>query len=551
MTTNSRAASAGAQNAEATAGMVPAERENLIPADDDAPVTAPEQTASRVEAPDEPAVPAERVEPEKVASEQEAKRAALLVRYREKQAQDRAAAKGSVRKVGAVGPAGDSDPDGEDGAGEDDGAAADADAGETQDDIEEERRELAERAANARGKGGKSPEQSDARPQGRAEARGKGAKVAPQAEDAADEEASVPDHVVLVVNGKPVKKTFAEAIALAQQAEAAQSIVEGVNIVDLAKRHRDAAKAAPVSENQRGDADPEHQRGKGKGAKAGGAKPASKASADSDGSDPEHQPAEDDPELLQEMEELTDQIQMGDRSEGAKALVRAFERLQSRDQGQGTPTQTAPAEIERIAVTALSKQRVNSEIQTALTRFGEDYPDIVNDELLADAGIAAVRKEIEKDLKALGVTEEAIRPVTRDTATMMKAYVDLRLAGHKVRTPDQIFGAAGKTLTDRFGFKPSAAAPAATNGAGRSNGAGRNGAGAGNGSQADTDTGRSTRSDQAQQDAIRARTDRKRALTPQPRAAGVRSQMPQAPKPLTAREILERQRVRQGYQRTM
>jgi hypothetical protein len=313
-----------------------------------------------------------------------------------------------------------------------------------------------------------------------------------------------------------------------------------------------------VSKLRPADADPENPpAAKPKGPKTNGA-----AAADSGKSDPEN-PPEDDAELLAEFEELADQIQVGDRAEGARALAKAIKLAQ--DKGligpQGTPTQTGEADIERQVSRVLTKERVTTEISSAIADLGKTYPDLVNDELLAESGMTAVRKEIVKDLKELGIEDEALKPIARNSEALLKAYVELRQAGRKVRSPGEIFRSAGEMVAKRFNLQPAegredepagqsprqpARQPAGRQANGSANGAANGGAGRSQ-QHTDTDTGRGARSDQAQQ----VRIERKRALTPQPRAAGVRSQMPKGPKPKTGMEILQDMRVARNFQRTM
>jgi hypothetical protein len=141
-----------------------------------------------------------------------------------------------------------------------------------------------------------------------------------------------------------------------------------------------------------------------------------------------------------ELEDLVDRIQIGDRTEGAQAIRQIMERSGgSRDIG---------AEVRRVH----AQDRVRGEIQSALTAFHERYPDLVQDDLVAQSGLTAIGREIEKDLKEMGVTDEALGRVRGNDGLMLQAYTEMRTAG-KGRPPEEIFGAVGDEMSKRYGFR--------------------------------------------------------------------------------------------------
>lgn len=142
-----------------------------------------------------------------------------------------------------------------------------------------------------------------------------------------------------------------------------------------------------------------------------------------------------------ELEEIADQIQVGDRTEGAQALNKLIERAGSR--------RDIGAEVRRVQ----RQDTVNAEIQTALKGFADRYPTILQDELLADSGMTVIRREIEKDLKELGADDEALKPIRGSTATMLRAYTEMRMAG-RGRAADEIFGVVGEEMRTRYNIRP-------------------------------------------------------------------------------------------------
>jgi hypothetical protein len=147
-----------------------------------------------------------------------------------------------------------------------------------------------------------------------------------------------------------------------------------------------------------------------------------------------------DEEIDAEMEELVNDIQVGDKTEGARALKKALAR------GTGDTRGAVRAELAAL--------KFEAENNAALQRFADKYPDLVQDEILGDAGQTAVRREIENDLKKIGVTDEVLAPVRGNTQLMVRGYTEARMRGAKVRSPDEIFDATGKVLSERFGLHP-------------------------------------------------------------------------------------------------
>jgi hypothetical protein len=151
-----------------------------------------------------------------------------------------------------------------------------------------------------------------------------------------------------------------------------------------------------------------------------------------------------DDEQLAELEDLVEQIQVGDRTEGAQAIRKIMERTAgSRDIG---------AEVRNVQ----ALDRAKAEVDEALAAFKERWPEMVSDELLAQSGLTVIRREIEKDLKReYGTTDEALEPVRENSAVMTQAYLKMRVDG-KGRPANEMFGVVGEILGRRFNIRPQA-----------------------------------------------------------------------------------------------
>jgi hypothetical protein len=151
---------------------------------------------------------------------------------------------------------------------------------------------------------------------------------------------------------------------------------------------------------------------------------------------------QDDDDLDAELEDIADQIQVGDRTEGARALKQVIDRARGSE------------DTRRTVRSELASMRFEAENSAALKRFADDYPDVAKDELLAEAGVTALRRELEQDLKKIGLKDEQLKPVRGDTHAMVRAHTEARMRGAKVRAPEEILSATGKVLSERFNIHP-------------------------------------------------------------------------------------------------
>jgi hypothetical protein len=138
------------------------------------------------------------------------------------------------------------------------------------------------------------------------------------------------------------------------------------------------------------------------------------------------------------IEQLVEQIQIGDASEGAHAVREIAKRFGP-----------DPQAIERVMRQSQARDRVVGEFNDALGDFNKKNPNIANDTLLAEAGMTAVRSEIAKDLKSLGVPDEELDRIKGDNNVMLGAYTTLRANGRQVRAPKELFGAVADNFRER------------------------------------------------------------------------------------------------------
>ncbi len=299
--------------------------------------------------------------------------------------------------------------------------------------------------------------------------------------------------VVLIVDGKQVKKSLSEVRALAQVGLA------GDNRLEEAKRLLREAQAMrappPPPEHQPGDVGSDSQRqdqSRGRG-------------------EPEHQPGKPlDPAKLKA---IVERIQVGDADDGSQALQELVDEISGGRQMDSD-------QIGTIVQDHLVKTQTQNEISSALNKFAAEWPEIAQDELLADAGKTVLRNELIADLKSVGLSDELIRPIRHDPAALAEAQRKLRMQGHKMRSYDQLLSAVGQTMSTRFGIKPAAAAAP-----------------------------RSQQQPPAPQTPApnAERLARKQAAPQQPRVAGVRQAVQQAPQPKTKRQVVEEMRAARGF----
>ena len=319
-----------------------------------------------------------------------------------------------------------------------------------------------------------------------------------------DEPKAAERTVMLVVDGKLEEVPLSEAIKLAQIAKASD------NRLEEAKRVvKEAREFLETSRGARSQDDPENPPAR------QAKKPHTQPDQSKGQSDPENPPAKRlDPEKLRQ---ITERIQVGDADEGASAMAELVQEIVT----QVTP-KSDPAETDKQVKRVIAQQQHAQEFDAALDRFSKDFPEVVKDELLADAGKTVLRREIIKDMKALGIADEDIASISNSDQLLTQAHRNLKVAGHAVRSYDALFETAGKTLSDRFNIKRAGPPQTPT-------------------------TKPAQPRTAAEPDLVQARVDRKRAAPQQPRAVGVRQQVAPPPKPQTAVDVIRAMRKGRGF----
>lgn len=374
------------------------------------------------------------------------------------------------------------------------------------DDITKQYRAMrdAEKAAAAGdGDGSAAEAEADEQPGG-----GTGGLKTPAATEAAaageaGEPGTEPEEpmVTLLVDGKQVQKKQSEVIALAQ------ITVAGDNRLEEAKRLLSEAKTLR--------ANPEHQR---EAAPEG----ASRTDESQAGTQPEHPPAKRtiDPKKLTS---VVERIQIGDAEDGAKALAELVEELNS---GTAAAEQVTPEQIAQAVNQHLFQRETQQETDKALADFSVRYKPILEDPDYKGVALTKLHYELRSDLKKAGLSDQDLAPIDNNLPALAAAHRHARTSGHKLRTYGELLTSVGDGICAKFGIKPVSS---------------------------DQDAGTPARQHPrtaASSDAAMRRIEAKRAAPQQPRAAGVRVPAPQAPKPLSTAETIQRMRESRGFQRT-
>lgn len=299
--------------------------------------------------------------------------------------------------------------------------------------------------------------------------------------------------ITLKVDGREVKKSMSEVIALAQQTVAGDNRLEETKrLLREAQALRGQPKETEHKPDPDGDEEITQQHDRSQGRSAG-----------------EHQPRRElDPEKLKG---IVERIQVGDTDEGTQALQDLIEVVR----GSG---ELNPEKIGEMVQQHIVRTQTQAEIDSALASFVKDFPDLAKDEVLADAGRTVLRQELIKDLKAVGASDAEIDKIKHDPRALAAAQRELRVAGHGVRSYADILGAVGKTMTDRFNIKP-----------------------------ASQKTSEQPKPQVREPAPSQDRLDRKRAAPQQPRAAGVRSQIASPPQPKTKKDVVADMRKARGF----
>lgn len=235
-------------------------------------------------------------------------------------------------------------------------------------------------------------------------ARPAAAKAAPKAPDDDFE-------VELRVDGKPVKKSYKEILALAQMNMAADSRLSEANrLLDEIK----AIKAKP--EDQPGD-EPDGQPDRSPRAQTTGV---------------------DEGKLA----EIAERIQVGTAEEGKQALVELI--------GVVSGKSVDADQVTKLVQSSLVLNQRQQDINAALDTFGKKYPKIVADEDLAETGLSMVQREMKRDMLALGIPPEHLKEIEGNRRAMSAAYQELLGRGHKLRPLGKLLDDVGDAMSAKY-----------------------------------------------------------------------------------------------------
>jgi hypothetical protein len=335
--------------------------------------------------------------------------------------------------------------------------------------------------------------------------------------------AALPQKVVLKVDGRDEEVTLDEALSRARKYTA------GEKRLDKAKDIlRDAIQSATVIRGQTHPASAAP-------ASAPESQPAVRAEREDAASpEPGHPQPEARPSASTEspprrskidrdkLRQLAERIQVGDTDEGADALAELLETTVQAPDPQPRVSQDA---VRQHVHEELRQAKAEAENAAALKAFADKYPALKDNDVLADAAVGVLRKEIIRDLQEVGGLSDAdLAPLSRDINQLVFVHGRARQAGLQVATPAQLLDRTGQYMAREFGLqRAEEPAPAQR--------------------QPHTQQPHGASSDPA----LQSRIEAKRGAQQQPRAAGVRAAPPQAPRPRTAQEIVRDMKRQRGF----
>jgi hypothetical protein len=145
------------------------------------------------------------------------------------------------------------------------------------------------------------------------------------------------------------------------------------------------------------------------------------------------------------LREIAEKIQVGDTDEGAEALGQLL------DQARRIDGQALRRELENQAIQA----RLQQEGAAAIQSFTDKYPQIKDNEILADAAVGVLRKEVTADLRKAGASNEQLAEIGGDVNSLVMAHGHARARGLKeLRSKQELVDAVGETMVRELGLKP-------------------------------------------------------------------------------------------------
>jgi hypothetical protein len=126
-----------------------------------------------------------------------------------------------------------------------------------------------------------------------------------------------------------------------------------------------------------------------------------------------------------DLEEIAEMIQVGDREEGAQALGKLLKKA-------GGNTGDVAGQVRR----QMAMEQIDREIQNGIKDLEERNPGIAKSHILGQAAMAALRAEVGEDLRAEGIPEDQVKRISSSDELALKAYKELRILGKSRKFED-------------------------------------------------------------------------------------------------------------------
>lgn len=302
--------------------------------------------------------------------------------------------------------------------------------------------------------------------------------------------------IELVVYGTPIKKKVKDLKADAQKLLAADQKFEE------AKRIAEEARELLKNAQSRRNPDPDladQPEGEDNG------KPRGRKDAKADQPDIQMDDAD--------LDSIVERIQVGDKEEGRQAVADLAKLI---IKGKTSPIDES--KVNDIVRANISRADTQREIDSALQRFSQQFPEIVGDDEFVDVAIRRVAKELRDDLKQQGVPDDLINKAV-DANDLARLHSEVKKKGAKMRSYDDVLQAAGTHLKSKFGIAlkaPTESAPVTS------------------------PKPQPTPTRAPVQSTAQQRVEAKRAAIQQPRATGGRAPAPSgAPKPKSPTDYIQ------------
>lgn len=170
--------------------------------------------------------------------------------------------------------------------------------------------------------------------------------------------------------------------------------------------------------------------------------------------DPEPTPALDDDKL----NDIVERITIGEPDEQRAALKEYGDALLAQVR-QSDPT-LSEEKVGELVEQRLVQHQQKSESDRALEKFRAENADLLDNELLAQAGTTAISTEMISDLRNVGVPDDRLAEIRGNPEAVSALHRQVRAKGYNVRSLDEVFSAGATALRETFGLKkPDAADP--------------------------------------------------------------------------------------------